>query len=68
MESNLEASKVFECNLPNEVWCEIFSYLDKKSLKKVTSTCKSWFGIIRGNEKFTGLSISFQTLEMSFLW
>ena len=52
MESILEASKVFDCNLPNEIWCEIFSYLD--SLKNVTATCKLWFGIIRGHEKFSG--------------
>ena len=54
MESKLEASKAFDCNLPNEIWCEIFSCLDKKSLKNVTATCKLWFGIIRGNEKFSG--------------
>ena len=54
MESKLKASKVFECNLPNEIWCEVFSYLDKKSLKNVTTTCKLWFGIIRGVEKFSG--------------
>ena len=54
MESKLEASKAFDCNLPNEIWCEIFSYLDQKSLKNVTATCKLWFGRIRGNEKFSG--------------
>ena len=54
MESELEASKVFDFNLPNEICCEIFMYLDKKSLKNVTATCKLWFGIIRGNEKFSG--------------
>ena len=53
MVSEFEASKVFECNLPNEIWCDIFSYLDKKSLKNVTTTCKLWFGIIRGNDKFS---------------
>ena len=51
MESKLE---VFDCNSPNEIWCEIFSYLDKKSLKNVTASCKLWFGIICGNEKFSG--------------
>ena len=54
MEYELEASKVFECTLPNETWCDIFSYLDKKSLKNVTTTCKLWFRIIRSNEKFSG--------------
>ena len=64
MESKLEASKVFDCNLPNEIWCEIFSCLDKKSLKNVTATCKLWFGIIRGNEKFSGhVKMKFTDLE-----
>ena len=54
MESKLKASKLFECNLPNEIWCEVFSYLDEKSLKNITTTCKLWFGIIRGVEKFSG--------------
>ena len=61
MESNLE---VFESNLPSEVWCEIFSYLDKKFLKKVSSTCKLWFGIMRGNERFSGhIKMKFTNLE-----
>ena len=54
MESELEAYKVFDFNLPNEICCEIFMYLDKKSLKNVSATCKLWFEIIRGNEKFSG--------------
>ena len=54
MESKLEPSKVFDFNLPNEIWCEIFSYLEEKSLKNVTATCKLWFEMIRGNEKFSG--------------
>ena len=64
MESKLEASKELECNLPNEIWCGIFSYLDKKSLKNVTITCKLWFGIIRGNEKFNvHVKMKFTNLE-----
>ena len=60
----MEASKEFECNLPNEIWCGIFSYLDKKSLNKVTNTCKLWFGMIRDNEKFSGyIKMKFTNLE-----
>ena len=63
-EPKLEASKEFECNLPNEIWCGIFSYLDKKSLNKVTNTCKLWFGMIRDNEKFSGyIKMKFTNLE-----
>ena len=63
-EPKLEASKEFEGNLPNEIWCGIFSYLDKKSLKNVTITCKPWFGIIRGNEKFNvHVKMKFTNLE-----
>jgi len=40
--------------LPNEVWCIIFSYLDKKSLQNSTATCTHWFGLIRNNSKFSG--------------
>ena len=64
MESKLEASKGLECNLPNEIWCEIFSYLDKKSLNNVTNTCKLWFRMIRDNEKFSGyVKMKFSNLE-----
>ena len=67
MESKLEASKLFECNLPNEIWCEVFSYLDEKSLKNITTTCKLWFGIIRGVEKFSGhVKMKFTDLEDLF--
>ena len=60
----LEASKRIEFNLPNEIWCGIFLYLDKKSLKNVTITCKPWFGIIRGNEKFNvHVKMKFTNLE-----
>ena len=63
-EPKLEASKKFECNLPNEIWCGIFSYLDKKSLNNITNTCKLWFGMIRDNEKFSGyVKMKFTNLE-----
>ena len=41
-------------SLPNEVWCIIFSYLDKKSLRNLTATCTYWFELIRNNSKFSG--------------
>ena len=60
----LEASKEFERDLPNEIWCGIFSYLDKKSLNNITNTCKLWFGMIRDNEKFSGyVKMKFSNLE-----
>ena len=63
-EPKLEATKKIEFNLPNEIWCGIFSYLDKKSLKNVTNTCKLWFGMIRDNEKFSGyVKMKFTNLE-----
>ena len=37
--------------IPKEVLCIIFSYLDRKSVKNVTATCKLWFEIIRGDSK-----------------
>ena len=41
-------------SLPNEVWCILFSYLDKKSLRNATATCNHWFELIRNNSKFSG--------------
>ena len=34
-------------NLPSEILCMIFSYLDEKTLQYATSTCKLWFELIR---------------------
>ena len=51
-------------NLPNEIWCMIFSYLPFKSKKNATATCKLWFRLIRGNEKFSGyILISWHNME-----
>ena len=36
-------------NLPREVLCIIFSYMDKTSMQNSTATCKLWFELIRGN-------------------
>jgi hypothetical protein len=40
--------------LPNEVWCILFSFMDKKSLRNSTATCTHWFELIRNNSKFSG--------------
>ena len=51
-------------NLPHEIWCMIFSYLPFKSKKNATATCKLWFRLIRGNQKFSGyILISWHTME-----
>ena len=40
-------------NLPNEIWCNVFSRLDEKSVRSATLTCKSWFGLIRNDPNFS---------------
>ena len=40
-------------NLPIEVLCTIFSYLDRKSMKNATATCQFWFEIIRSDKKLS---------------
>ena len=57
-------------NLPQEVWCIIFSYLPKESRKNATITCKLWFEIIRGDSRFSG-NITIPWIELqnsSFDW
>ena len=41
-------------NLPNEIWCMIFSYLPSAPKKNATATCKLWSRLIRGNPKLSG--------------
>jgi hypothetical protein len=41
-------------NLPNEIWCQIFSYLPLEPKKNVTATCKLWYRLIREDPKFSG--------------
>ena len=41
-------------NLPNEIWCMIFSYLPSAPKKNATATCKVWSRLIRGNPKLSG--------------
>ena len=40
-------------NLPREILCIIFLYLDKKSLQNSTATCNLWFELIRGNSNLS---------------
>ena len=40
-------------NLPREVLCIIFLYLDKKSVRNSTATCNLWFELIRGNSNLS---------------
>ena len=59
-----ESTDMVDFNLPNETWCMIFSYLPFKSKKNATATCKLWFRLIRGNEKFSGyILISWHNME-----
>ena len=41
-------------NLPNEIWCMIFSYLPLAPKKSATATCKLWYRLIRENSKLSG--------------
>ena len=41
-------------NLPNEIWCKIFSYLPFEPKKNATATCKLWFRLIREDPKISG--------------
>ena len=41
-------------SVPNEIWYIIFSYLDNKSWKSASLTCKYWLEVIRNDQKFTG--------------
>ena len=47
IESNMES-------LPNEIWCNVFSHLDEKSVNSASLTCKSWFALIRNDPNFSG--------------
>ena len=39
--------------LPKEVWCIIFSFLDEKSIRLASATCKLWFELIRSDLKIS---------------
>ena len=40
-------------DLPNEIWCKIFSYLPFQPKKNATATCKLWFRLIREDPKIS---------------
>jgi len=40
--------------LPREILCIIFSYLDKKSVRNATASCKLWFELIRSDSELSG--------------
>ena len=51
-------------NLPNEIWCMIFSYLPLAPKKNVTATCKLWSKLIRADSKMSGhIMISWYNME-----
>ena len=41
-------------NLPNEIWCMIFSYLPLEPKKNATATCKMWSRLIREDPNLSG--------------
>ena len=54
--------------LPVEIWCKIFSYLDFETAQKTaTLVCKSWFHMIRNDLMISGeLALnSFQKMDIS---
>ena len=53
-------------NLPREILCIIFSYLDKKSVQNSTATCNLWFKLIRGNSNLSS-HICFKIVKLSKL-
>ena len=56
--------KMADFNLPNEIWCQIFSYLPLEPKKNATATCKLWFSLIRQDPKLSGhILISWHNIE-----
>ena len=56
--------KMADFNLPNEIWCKIFSYLPLEPKKNATVTCKLWFSLIRQDPKLSGhIVISLHNME-----
>ena len=64
--------KMDDFNLPNEIWCMIFSYLPLEPKKNATATCKLWFRLIREDQKLSGhILISWHNMEKAldkFQW
>ena len=51
-------------NLPNEIWCMIFSYLPLEPKKNATATCKLWFRLIHEDQKLSEyILISWHNME-----
>ena len=56
--------KMADFNLPNEIWCKIFSYLPLEPKKNATATCKLWSSLIRQDPKLSGhILISLHNME-----
>jgi hypothetical protein len=61
---HLRISNVDVPNLPEEMWCLIFSYLPTESKKYATATCQVWFKIIRSDPKLSGhISVSLAGIQ-----
>ena len=57
-------TEMVDFNLPNEIWCMIFSYLPLEHKKNATATCKLWFRLIREDPKLSGyILISWNNME-----
>ena len=62
-------------NLPNEIWCKIFSYLPLKPKKNATATCKLWSRLIREDPNLSGhilvswynMKTALETLQWNWL-
>jgi hypothetical protein len=53
-------------NLPNEIWCQIFSYLPLEPKKNATATCRLWYMLIREDPKLSGhILISWYNMGMA---
>ena len=40
--------------LPVEIWCQIFLYMDGATTRNASAVCRLFFGILRGDEKYSG--------------
>ena len=64
-----------DLNLPNEIWCMIFSYLPLEPKKNATATCKLWFKLIREDPNLSGhilvswynMKTALETLQWNWL-
>ena len=53
-----------DLNLPNEIWCHIFSHLPLEPKKNATATCRLWNRLIRKDPKLSGhILISWHSME-----